>query len=517
MNAGYLRLSRDDDKRNYVSIENQKLIISQYAEAHGAAIDRWYEDDGVSGYIFDRPGFQRLMADLDNGIDTVYVKDFSRLGRHNAKVLLLLDEFQERGKRLIVIDDNYDSRDSSDDTIGIKTWFNERYVKDTSKKIKRAIGARQKEGTLLTRPPFGYRRSPDGKKLLEIIPKEAEIIHEIYRLYLSGLGYRRIALFLTDHSVPTPSQVLHEREIELGKLSGRSVAYRWSDGMVKEILDNDFYTGTLRLKKRARSTVHGKDKRVPKDEQYFFPDHHPAIIEPADFTRVQKEKASRSRTGYRGTSPSRPFANLLFCQDCGHRLTPIHRKTSAGERNYYICSTYNSKGKQYCPKAHLVEEEDLMADVLACLCRCRDALAKDPIELTSPENDVFPSIEKTRQALSNQKKQFQLLLSQKIRDLSLAPEKEALIQEAYAVLQKERSEKILALEKELHDTEASLSAESLPSKDPLALLDQLIENRSFTQKDLSLLIDRIEVSEKGDANFYLHGALAARRHAGNGV
>ena len=32
MNAGYVRLSRDDDKRNYVSIENQKLIIRQYAE-----------------------------------------------------------------------------------------------------------------------------------------------------------------------------------------------------------------------------------------------------------------------------------------------------------------------------------------------------------------------------------------------------------------------------------------------------------------------------------------------------
>ena len=42
---------RDDDKRNYVSIENQKLIINQYASNNGMVIDRWYEDDGVSGYI----------------------------------------------------------------------------------------------------------------------------------------------------------------------------------------------------------------------------------------------------------------------------------------------------------------------------------------------------------------------------------------------------------------------------------------------------------------------------------
>ena len=159
MNAGYVRLSRDDDKRNYVSIENQKLIINQFAAESNMVIDRWYEDDGVSGYKFDRPGFNQLMEDLDKDVDRVFVKDFSRLGRHNAKVLLLLDDFQERGKQLIVIDDNYDSMQADDDTIGIKTWYNERYVKDTSKKIKRALGARQKEGTLMTQPPFGYKRN----------------------------------------------------------------------------------------------------------------------------------------------------------------------------------------------------------------------------------------------------------------------------------------------------------------------------------------------------------------------
>lgn len=189
MNAGYVRLSRDDDKRNYVSIENQKLIINQYASNNGMVIDRWYEDDGVSGYIFDRPGFRQMMADLDKDIDTVYVKDFSRLGRHNAKVLLLLDEFQERGKHLIVIDDNYDSFDSSDDTIGIKTWFNERYVKDTSKKIKRAIGARQKEGTLMTKPPFGYCRDTKDKSIIKNRSQRG-------RIYQNGLRslYLRIRL-----------------------------------------------------------------------------------------------------------------------------------------------------------------------------------------------------------------------------------------------------------------------------------------------------------------------------------
>lgn len=128
-NAGYVRLSRDDDKRNYVSIENQKLIINQYAADHGVVIDRWYEDDGISSYIFDRPGFQQMMAVLDKDIDTVYFKD-------------------------------------------------------TSKKIKRAIGARQKEGTLITRPPFGYRRNEKIRLFWKLYQKEQNTLKK-FMIYIS--------------------------------------------------------------------------------------------------------------------------------------------------------------------------------------------------------------------------------------------------------------------------------------------------------------------------------------------
>lgn len=68
------------------------------------------------------------MASLDT-INIIVAKDLSRIGRHNAKVLLFLEEMEEMGKRVILIDDNYDSFYSDDDIIGIKTWDNERHVK----------------------------------------------------------------------------------------------------------------------------------------------------------------------------------------------------------------------------------------------------------------------------------------------------------------------------------------------------------------------------------------------------
>lgn len=512
MNAGYVRLSRDDDHKNYVSIENQKLIINQYAADHGAVIDRWYEDDGISGYIFDRPGFQQMMADLDKDVDTVYVKDFSRLGRHNAKVLLLLDEFQERGKHLIVIDDNYDSMDSSDDTIGIKTWFNERYVKDTSKKIKRAIGARQKEGTLMTQPPFGYRRNEKDKTILEIVPQEAENIKLVYELYISGSGYRKIANYLTDQGIPTPSMVRHERELEEGRMTKRSIASKWTDSMVKDLLDNDFYIGTFRLRKRARNTVHGKDKRVPKEEQCIFENHHPAIIDKATFSLVQELKEKRNRTNYRGSRGQwlgseipNPFGSCLFCKDCGSRLTPIKRKTSSRERKYYICTTYNTKGKSYCSKAHLIEEEDLMEDVLTYIKMCRNALCEviatyDLKDFEAEKKSIEEKRQELHTAISERKNQLKVLLTQKVKDLSVAAGNEELINETYDSLQQDLLAQIHGLELQL--TELDETAIETPDvkdklKNALDVVDKIIAGGTLDRRDIELLIDRIDVDENG--------------------
>lgn len=512
MNVGYVRLSRDDDKRNYVSIENQMLIIRQYAAKRNIVVDRWYEDDGVSGYIFDRPGFNQLMKDLDKDIDRVFVKDFSRLGRHNAKVLLLLDEFQERGKQLIVIDDAYDSFHSDDDTIGIKTWYNERYVKDTSKKIRRALGARQKEGTLMTQPPFGYKRNEKNKAMIEIVPKEAEYVKMVYDLYLKGSGYRKIAAYLTENHVPTPSMIRHDRELEEGRPTKRKVTSEWSDGMVKDILDNDFYIGTFRLHKRERVTIHGKDKRVPKENQNIFENHHPSVIDKMTFDLVQEVKEKRVKNHYRGsrgqwagTEIPNPFGSCLFCKDCGSRLTPIVRKTTSRERKYYICSTYNTKGRRYCSKAHLIEEQDLMEDVVNYIRLCRDSLhemiaAYDMKDFEAEKKSVEDKRSDIQQMISEQKKQLKTLFSQKVKDLAASPDNEDIIHETYAALQQDILTNIHGLElklEELNHTKLETADVRTKLRTALEVVDDIIQKGILDRKDIEILIERIMVDENG--------------------
>lgn len=357
MVVGYVRLSKDDNKRDYISIENQKLILTQYAKEKGFYIERWYEDDGFSGYTFDRPGFRQMRMDLLEGrISIVLAKDLSRIGRHNARVLLFLEEIREMGKRVILTDDGYDSAKEEEDTLGIKTWYNERYVKDTSKKIKRAMRARQKEGTLAVNPPFGYLRNSLNKTVIEIDEEAAPIIQRIYSLYLEGLGFRQIASLLDKEGLPTPSLLMQQRQLLQGKDYGKKVAYHWSPKMVGDIIKNDIYIGHMRYHKMERIAIHGKEYRVREQEQYHFENHHPAIIDQNTYHLAQMILAKRINTSYRGQVGKSKYTGFLWCDTCKRKLTGIKRK---GKEKYYICSTYNSKGKTFCSQSATIREEEL--------------------------------------------------------------------------------------------------------------------------------------------------------------
>ena len=125
---GYCRLSRDEDKENYASIEEQKRIIQDFATSRNWTISDFYIDDNVSGYTFNRPAFSKMIEKVKGGkIDVVIAKDLSRIGRHNGRVLVLIDEFKNIQKNLILVSEmggTYDVLNDRDDTIGITTWFN---------------------------------------------------------------------------------------------------------------------------------------------------------------------------------------------------------------------------------------------------------------------------------------------------------------------------------------------------------------------------------------------------------
>ncbi len=509
---GYVRLSRDDNKRNYSSIENQKLIIQKYAEENNMIVRHIYEDDGISGYSFNRPQFQNMMANLGS-IDVIVAKDLSRIGRHNAKVLLFLEEMEEQGKRVILIDDNYDSLYSDDDIIGIKTWDNERHVKNTSRKVKRIKKMEQENGTLKCAPPFGYTRHPLNKQMVLIDEEAAAILNLEKDLYLEGNGIRKIAEILSDRGVPTPTMLQKERFQALGLPYHREVAYMWSYGMVKDTLFNDYHNGVLRTHKRERMTINGKDKKISRDQQYVFPDHHPKIFDDDTMKLLFEVKDSRHHSQYRGQKKHiNLFSGCLYCKDCGMKLTAINRPNRG---KYYVCGTYNKKGKQFCEYAHLVTEETLMDALVKYLTLCRDSLADiiqnfDLSNLKAPTYSADDSLQRLENELEKIKKELKTLITQKVKELTTNPGMAEIINETYASLQTEKMERISAIEKTLQDLTKEPHIPTAAIKPNLQtaldILNEVLEQKGLTRTDIEVLVERIIVDKDGNVDIYLkHG------------
>ena len=102
----YLRLSKEDllKKDESTSIESQRMIIESFCKYHNLELVEEYVDDGYSGGNFERPGFKRMIEDIESGkIDCILTKDFSRLGRELYQTgSFIEDYFNEKGVRYIL-------------------------------------------------------------------------------------------------------------------------------------------------------------------------------------------------------------------------------------------------------------------------------------------------------------------------------------------------------------------------------------------------------------------------------
>jgi DNA invertase Pin-like site-specific DNA recombinase len=139
--ALYERLSREDgDNQESNSIATQKRILEQYAEQNGLTPYRHWSDDGFSGKDFQRPAYQEMLAEIEQGnIGCVCVKNLDRFGRAYLESGLYREMFRKLGVRFIAVNDGIDSANGEDDFTPFREVINEFYVREYSKKIKAAL------------------------------------------------------------------------------------------------------------------------------------------------------------------------------------------------------------------------------------------------------------------------------------------------------------------------------------------------------------------------------------------
>ncbi len=511
--VGYVRISRDEDRESYTSITAQKRIIEDYAKENDWNITEYYEDDNWSGYSFNRPAFKRLVNDIELGkIEVIIAKDLSRIGRHNANTLLFIEKLKALNVRLVLPNESggYDIVKDENDMLGISTWFNEMYIKDISRKIRSSIKARQKEGKMLIKECFGYKRSANDKHMLVIDEHPAAIVEKVFDLYLEGNGYKKIAEYLNNADYPTPSQFIKEEYEAVGNYYKGTVCNKWSASQIQRIIKNDIYIGTLRLRKTKKNSIKGKTVKCDEAEQYIFHNNHEPIISQQDFALAKSIADNRSTNKYRGSKKNTNiFSGLLQCEDCGSYMIAYNK---GGRNKYYICGNYHKNGSKVCSR-HAVKEE-----LLSKIVKEHISLLLRKAGVNFFNKDMEKNIKKQynslladtlEEELVKRKNELKQLLNHKIIDISKEKETDnkRLIIESYEELEFEKKKQINYLVAQITEAKDRNSCKSNGYCSLEEAYEAIADKILCSRKHLGLIIRIITIDKAGHIKIRLKNSI----------
>lgn len=370
--ALYLRLSRDDGgDAESNSIQTQRMMLRRYCKENGISVYFEYVDDGISGVTFERPGFKKMVADIeDSKIGTVICKDLSRLGRNNAMVAYYTEiVFPDADVRFIAINDGIDSAKGENEIMGFKSIINEYYARDISKKIKSSNRARALAGEFTAfLAPLGYCKSPENKHKLIVDEEGAKIVRYIFRMAVSdGLGTFQIASRLNSENIPTARE--HFNGTGKDYFANYTPKYKpaWQASTVRSIIMNRVYLGeVVNGKSSTKSFKNKKRITMPPEQHIIVPNMHEPLVSPDDFEIAQRIIKAKYRVN-KGNQDNM-FVGILHCADCGSRMSfSPDSKTNFG--GYFMCNKYRYrvKGEKHLCTVHYIPIDYLTDAVIAAI------------------------------------------------------------------------------------------------------------------------------------------------------
>lgn len=355
--ALYIRLSIEDCKCDSLSIENQSLVLHEYAasmpEAFRAEVLEFI-DNGYTGTNFERPQVQRLIEMVrENRIDCIIVKDFSRFGRNSIETGYFIERvFPLFHTRFISVSDDYDSDNFKGDTGGMDVAFkyliSEYYSRDMSIKTKSAKYARMRRGEYQSKIcPYGYRKSADGR--MEPDPEAAQVVRLIFEMSVQGINAAAIARELYARNIPTPGEYKAAHGNHTHDISRTHGI--WCSSTILRMLEDERYLGTYIIGKRAVTEVGGSHVRMKdRDKWIVIPNHHPALID-RDVFEKSKEKQLRFSLPKKKKG-IHPLTGKVVCGCCHHALSRSNGKTP-----YYYCRHSDADSAIPCYKMRMDAQE----------------------------------------------------------------------------------------------------------------------------------------------------------------
>ena len=313
--AAYCRVSSDSEDQLNSFMAQTRYYSQIFEDSETEELIDIYADEGITGTREDkRSEFQRLTKDCRKGkIDRIYTKSISRFARNTRDCLKNVRELKSLGITIYFEKENIDTANMTDEMmITIMGGLAQEESTSISKNIKWSYQKRFEKGTVnVFSAPFGYKLSNGS---LIINETQAQIVKEIFEMFLNGIGYQRIS------------------EICQNKYS--SYKDNFSYYGIRYILSNEKYIGDSKYQKTFTTNTLPYRKLPNKGEliQYYIQATHKAII--------SKEKLSETAIN----SFNRTFKNLYYGSKDGFFMSQfIDEVIKSNEENpdHIITVNYN--------------------------------------------------------------------------------------------------------------------------------------------------------------------------------
>ena len=495
--ALYIRLSKEDESEGpSQSVQNQESLLREFVQQHRLSVYDTYVDDGWSGTNFDRPAFQRMIADIEaRKVNMVITKDLSRLGRDYILTGHYMERyFPEHRVRYISLLDGIDTGvdSTANDITPFRAIMNDMYAKDISKKIKSVKRDKQRKGQFIGgKPVYGYKMHPTEKNKIIIDEEVAPVVRRIFALALSGMSCRNIATLLNQEGVPTPATYAGLPVARPGPYTGL-----WSSERISDMLQNETYIGNMVQGRSVKISYKSKKclKQNPANWVVVEGTHEP-LVDRETFQKVRMLVNSRRHT--RSRTYDFLLKGLIFCHECGYPLTVLNRKNSKGEDVlYFVCRTYQRFTKAGVCTCHSIKEKTVTDVVIAKVREvCQAYLNPDellPVAQEAVENArKQSSLETELQALQSKIDSLTANLDRMYTDRLSGLLPEADFQRIFGRIKLEREQ----MEEKRQELELRQKSPVRSEDRARELVQRFIETAGESRELLVSLIERVELTE----------------------
>lgn len=501
--AKYIRLSKEDESEGpSQSVTNQNSLLDEFVKQHRLSVYDTYIDDGYSGTTFDRPAFQRMIADIEaKKVNMVITKDLSRLGRDYIMTGHYMERyFPEKRVRYISLLDGIDTgvESTANDITPFRAIMNDMYAKDISKKIKSVKRDKQRKGQFIGgKPMYGYKMHPTEKNKIVIDEEVAPIVRRIFAMALDGVSCRKIAATLNEEGVPTPATYC-------GWNMGRKGPYAglWSSERISEMLQNETYIGNMVQGRMVKISYKSKKcLKQPRENWVVVEGTHEPLIDAETFRKVRLLVESRKHT--RSRTYDFLLKGLIFCHECSYPLATLNRKNAAGEeRLFFVCRTYQRFTKAGVCTCHSIKEQTVTEAVLAKVREVCQAYLNADTLLPMAEKAVEAARAADRtdteiQALQGKIDAMTTNLDRMYMDKLSGILNEDDFQRIYLKVKSDRAK----LEDQLRELEKKKGSPAKAEDEAKTLVQRFLESACASRELLISLIERIELSE--DKQLYI--------------